>query len=79
MTALVPAVGDFDFSDDVMAAFGADDSFYFARKHRKEGNRKGGQHIDPVPYRGWRLFGRGRNLAARGSCESESHGVERRV
>ena len=42
MTALVPAVGDFDFSDDVMAAFGADDSFYFARKHRKEGNRKGG-------------------------------------
>mgnify|MGYP000258605744 CR=1 FL=1 len=41
MTALVPAVGDFDFSDDVMAAFGADDSFYFARKHRKEGNRKG--------------------------------------
>ena len=37
MAALVPAVGDFD----VMAAFDADDSFYFARKHRKEGNRKG--------------------------------------
>mgnify|MGYP000854930769 FL=1 len=41
MTALALAVGDFDISDDVMAAFGADDSFYFARKHRKEGNRKG--------------------------------------
>ena len=41
MTALALAVGDFDISDDVMAAFGADDSFYLARKRRKEGNRKG--------------------------------------